>query len=394
MMTPAQQPPAAAQATAAPAAAAPAAQTKALVVSLPLSARDKHGALIKDLDRNDLTLTDEGRGQVIQGLTRNSGLPFQIGLLDDTGAGMKNALDYVRKGGDKFVDEMLAAGPAGGAQAATDTPAAGANELFLLHFDNEVELLQDFTASADALHKELDGMGPSSQTQDERQGPETMGDNRPSAHGTPGGSNLYDAIFLASDELMKSKTGRKALVVVSDGLDKGSKETMNDALDAAERAHVIVYTICLPANQPRSNPFPNQGRRGGMGYPGGGYPGGGYPGGGYPGGGYPGGGYPGGGNPNGGQPAPPPSSGVDGRKIMEQISKRTGALYFDARRKEDMEQIYGIIAEDLKGLYTLTYTPDKMDNDGGFHKVVLKSDKKDISLVMPEGYFAPGGDAQ
>jgi VWFA-related protein len=388
MITPAQQPPAAAKATAAPA-AAPAAQTKAFVVSLPLSARDKHGALIKDLDRNDLTLTDEGRGQVIQGLTRNSGLPFQIGLLDDTGAGMKNALDYVRKGGDKFIDEMLAAGPTGGAQAAADTPAAGANEAFLLHFDSEVELLQDFTASADTLHKELDQMGPTSQAQDERQGPETMGDNRPSAHGAPGGSNLYDAIFLASDELMKSKTGRKALVVVSDGLDKGSKETMNDALDAAERAHVIVYTICLSANQPRSNPFPNQGRRGGMGYPGGGYPGGGYPGGGYP-----GGGYPGGGNPNGGQPAPPPSSGVDGRKIMEQISKRTGALYFDARRKEDMEQIYGIIAEDLKGLYTLTYTPDKIDNDGGFHKVVLKSDKKDLSLVMPEGYFAPGGDAQ
>ncbi len=353
---------------------------KAVAVTLSVSAHDKHGAVVKDLDRNDLTLTDEGHPQVIQSLTRDSSLPYQIGLLDDTGATMKGVLEYARKGGDKFVDTMLTAAPA----------QTVANEAFLIHFDREVELLQDFTSAPDKLHKELDEMGPTSQTQDERQGPETTGEDRSASHGVPGGSQLYDAIFLASDELMKSKSGRKALVILSDGEDKGSKETMNDALDAAERAHVIVYTIYLRGDEQRnSTGIPNSGRRGGMGYPGGGYPGGGYPGGGYP-----GGGYPGGGNPNGRQPNKPSDSGVDGRKIMHQIATRTGALYFDARRKEDLEEIYGIIADDLHGQFLMTYTPDKMDSDGSFHKVALKTDKKDMILYVPEGYFAPGGDAQ
>lgn len=367
--------------------AAPADKAKPFVVSLPLSAWDKHGKQVTDLDRNDLTLTDEGQAQVIQSLTQDSSLPFQIGLLNDTSTAMKNILESARKGGDAFVDTMLGPAPATGAQAgvAAAKAASSKNEIFLIHFDREVELLQDFTSDPQKLHTELDEMGPTSKSQDYSQGPETTGDNRTSAHGVPGGSNLYDAIFLASDEVMKGKNGRKALIVVSDGLDKGSKETMNEALDAAERAHVIIYTVYLPGNQTEKNPFQNPGRRGGMGYPGG-YPGG-YPAG-YPG----GGGYPGG-VPQGRQPSPPTGIQADGRKIMQRIAERTGALYFDAKRKEDLPQIYGIIAKDLKGLYTITYTPSKMDNDGMFHKVVLKSDKKDLVLTMPEGYYAPGGDS-
>lgn len=376
-------------------AAAPAGKAKPLVVSLPLSAWDKHGKQVTNLDRNDLTLTDEREAQVIQTLTRDDSLPLQIGLLDDTGTSMKNILEWDRKGGEAFVDQILGQAPASGAQPGAAAAAAPAktgnakNEIFLIHFDREVELLRDFTSDPQKLHSELDQLGPTSHSQDYSQGPETMGDNRTPQHGIPGGSNLYDAIYLASNELMKGKQGRKALIVVSDGLDKGSKETMNDALDAAERAHVIIYTIYLPGNQPQSNPLQSPNRRGGLGYPGGGYPGGGYPGG-YPGGGYPGG-YPGN-TPPGRQPAPPTGLAADGRKIMQRISERTGALYFDAKRREDLPEIYGIIAKDLKGLYTLTYTPTKIENDGMFHKVELKTTNKDLRLTIPEGYYAPGGD--
>ena len=369
--------------------ASPAAKAAPFVVSLPLSAWDKHGKQVTDLDRNDLTLTDEGQAQVIQSLSRDNSLPFQVGLLDDTGSGMKSIVDATRKGGEAFVDEMLGSKVPATSAGGVTVPLpqnTSKNELFLIHFDREVELLQDFTSDSDALHKELDEMGPTSKSQYDTQGPETMGDNRSQAHGVPGGSNLYDAIFLAADELMKDKHGRKALIVVSEGLDKGSKETMNDALDAAERAHVMIYTIYLPGNQPERNPLQNPTRRGGMGYPGGGYPGGGYPAG-YPG----GGGYPGNAPPSQ-QPAPPTGLQADGRKVMQRIAQRTGALYFDAKRKEDLPEIYGIIAKDLKGLYTLTYTPSKIDDDGTFHKVVLKTDKKDMDLTIPEGYFAPGGD--
>src|SRR5208283_2027483 len=116
-----------------------------------------------------------------------------------------------------------------------------------------------------------------------------------------GGTQLYDAIFLAADELMKPKDGRKALVVFSDGEDRGSKENLNDAIDAADHANLAVYTVYFKGEQERQTGegFPGGGGRRGGGWPGGAggnYPGGGggYPGGGggYPGG---GGGYPGGG---------------------------------------------------------------------------------------------------
>ncbi|MDE3186497.1 MAG: VWA domain-containing protein [Acidobacteriota bacterium] len=368
---------AAQQPAAAPAAKMPQAAAKGHQVTVAVTVRDKHGALVSSLDKSDLSLTDNGHPQVIQEFTRESRLPFQVGLLVDTSHSAMGAIEDVRKAADKFVDQMLPAEAKAG--AAESSAATGGDEMFLIHFDREVELLRDFTASREKLHTELDEMGPTSRTQDDREGPETTGDNRqrPRAGET---TQLYDAIFLASDELMKPKTGRKALVVYSDGVDLGSKETMNEALDAAERAHVVIYTIYLKGDQGRENPFPNNGRRGGLG---GGYPGGGYPGG------YPGGGYPGGGAPSGGrQPQ------TDGRKTLEQIATRTGGLYFDARRKQDMEEIYGLIAQDLRGQYLMTYTPEKLEEDGSFHKIALKTEKKDLTIVAPEGYFAPGGDSK
>ena len=129
------------------------------------------------------------------------------------------------------------------------------------------------------------------------------------------------------------------------------------------------------------------GGRGGGGYPGGGggYPGGG---GGYPGG---GGGYPGGGGGRRGGSGPT-DTGVDGRKIMLQIAERTGGHAYDARKKDDLEPIYNLIAQELRSQYLLTYTPDKPDNEGGFHKVALKANKDEYSVTIPEGYFAPGGE--
>ena len=203
-----------------------------------------------------------------------------------------------------------------------------------------------------------------------------------------GGTQLYDAIFLASDELMKPQDGRKALVVFSDGVDRGSKDTLNDAVDAADRANVAVYTIYFKGEQERSlgNGFPEDRRRGnGSGYPGG--RGGGYPGGGYPGG---GGGYPGGGGRRGGTR----EQGVDGKKIMEKIATRTGGRYFEAKKKDNLEDIYNQIAEELRGQYLLTYTPDVVDNEGGFHKIALKASKDDLQVVTREGYYAPGGDSK
>jgi VWFA-related protein len=80
---------------------------------------------------------------------------------------------------------------------------------------------------------------------------------------------------------------------------------------------------------------------------------------------------------------------VDGKKIMEKIAERTGGRYFEARKKDNLEEIYGQIAEELRGQYLLTYTPDVVDKEGGFHKIALKANKDELVVVTREGYYTP-----
>ena len=342
-------------------------KVEAREVVLPVTVRDKKGALVTTLQKSDFTLAEDGRPQTIKSFTRETNLPFRLGLLVDTSRSLSGAMENERKAAGKFVDQMLPADPKAGTQA---------DQAFLIHFDHEVELLEDFTASREKLHRELDDMGPSRAAQNSSQGPETSDDDRQPGQNRKGrgGTQLYDAVFLAADELMKPKDGRKALVLFSDGVDRGSKETLNDAVDAADRANLAVYTIYFKGEQERSDSsFPGSGgRRGGMG--GGGYPGGG--------GGYPGGG---GGRRGGGSS----ESQVDGKKILEKIATRTGGRYFEAKKKDNLEEIYGQVAEELRGQYLLTYTPDQVDKEGGFHKIVLKASSDSLIVATREGYYAP-----
>ncbi|MGD0734064.1 MAG: VWA domain-containing protein [Terracidiphilus sp.] len=340
-------------------------------VVMPVTVRDKKGALVTTLKMSDFTLTEDGRPQTIKSFSRESNLPFRVGLLVDTSRSVYTAMDSERKAAGKFVDLMLPADlkvtPAQGGPSQSD-------QAFLIHFDREVELLEDFTNSRDKLHHELDDMGSTRAEQNSSRGPETSDDDRGGGQTrSRGGTQLYDAIYLASHELMEPKDGRKALVVFSDGVDRGSKETLNDAVDAADRANVAVYTIYFKGEEERNSNFAGPGMGGGHhGGMGGGMPGG--------------GGGPGGGNRRNGGSG---EANVDGKKIMEKIATRTGARYFEAKKKDNLDEIYGQIAEELRGQYLMTYTPDKVDTDGGFHKIALKASNGDLIVVTREGYYAP-----
>jgi VWFA-related protein len=337
-------------------------QVQAREVLLPVTVRDKKGELVTNLTAGDFTLTEDGHPQSIKSFSRESNLPFLLGLEVDTSRSVEGAMDNERKAAEKFVELMLPADPKDAKQG---------DEAFLIHFDREVELLEDFTNSRAKLDKELDEMGPTSGAHNNPQGPETGdsdGGSGQSRQMHAGGTQLYDAIYLASDDLMKPKEGRKALIVFSDGVDRGSKETLNEALDAADHANLSVYTIYFKGEAERDqNGFPG-GHHGGMG---GGYPGG-----------WPGGG---GGYPHGGSSQPQ----VDGLKIMQQIATRTGGRYFEAKHKDNLDDIYNQIAQELRGQYLLTYTPDQADNDGGYHKIALKAKNGDLIVVTREGYYAP-----
>ena len=149
-----------------PAPSAPVLKTQARQVLLPVTVVYKHGALVPNLTARDFTLTEDGRAQVIASLTTQSSLPFRLGLLMDTSRSVYSAIDSERTAAKKFFDLMLPAEPPSGApgdRSSSPAPASGpsANQAFLIHFDREVELLEDFTGSRTKLDRELDEMTPS-----------------------------------------------------------------------------------------------------------------------------------------------------------------------------------------------------------------------------------------
>ena len=343
-------------------------------ISIPVTLRDRKGKLITSYAASDLTLSDNGRPQGIESFAHVADQPLRIGLLIDTSHGQQDALDSERAACGRFIDQMLM-------QPNT--------KVFLLHFDHQVELLEDFTTSKEKLHTELSEMTTSAPGVEPVSQVGSVG--KVSAHG---GSDLYDAVYLGSKELMGPEPGRKVMVIFSDGYDHMSKEGLSEAIDAAERANVSVFTVYVKSeDQPKpSSGFPGQNRRGGMGYPGGGYPGGGYPGGGFPGGGYPGGGNPG---QTGGSNRPAEIHG-DGKKMLEEIATRSGGRYFEDVRKGDYDTAFREIEDELKAQFMLTYVPNDGSDDSfsdGFHKISLRAKDKTLFVITREGYFAAGAGA-
>ncbi len=344
------------------------------VVTLPVTVRDKHNQIVKGLTKEDFTLAEDGHPQVIKYFNLDTNLPLTLGLLVDSSMSQRNVLDEEKTASKAFLDQML---------------TVDQDKAFVIHFDREVELLQDLTPSRDKLKAAVDEIqvgGPGMQdSSDDSSGDSSggQGSGGGGRHGMRGGgTQLYDAIYLAANELMKKQQGRKALIILTDGVDRGSKETLNTAIEAAQRADTVVYSIYFKGehgggggNNGGNGGYPGGGRHGGMGYPGGG--GGGYPGG--------GGGYPrGGGYPGGGQSEPK----VDGKKILAQVSGETGGRLFEVSKKETVDQIYGTIEEELRSQYMLGYTPDKANSGAGYHKLALTTDKKDVTVQTRAGYYA------
>jgi VWFA-related protein len=331
-------------------------QVNVKVVTMAVTVRDKHGAIVANLTKNDFTLNEDGRPQTIKYFNLDKNLPLNLGLLVDTSMSQRKALDDERSGSQHFLDQML-----GNAK----------DRAFVIQFDREVDLLEDLTADKGKLRAAIDQIGA---PQFQRTSTDDSSGQSGGHHYGGGGTMLYDSIYLASNEVLKQQQGRKAVVVLTDGVDRGSKETLHGAIEAAQRADTVVYAIYYKGEEGHS----------GGGFPGGGYPGGrrgGYPGA-YPGG---GGGYPGGGR--GGQRPQSQESHVDGKKILEQICGQTGGRVFEITKKESADQIYNTIAEEMRSQYTLGYTPDKQSSDSGYHKIVLTATKKDLTVQTRDGYY-------
>jgi len=348
------------------AAATAAAEVK--VVTLPVTVRDKKGKIVRDLTKDDFTLQEDGRLQTIRSFASNADLPLTLGLLVETSSSQDKVLDAERNASRSFLEQML---------------VQAKDKAFLIHFDHEVELLQDLTSSKEKLQKALDLL----KTPSDRERANDPNDpaNSPSKSDSQHGTQLYDAVFLASNELLKKQPGRKALIILSDGVDRGSKTYLDGAIEAAQRADTAVYTIYFA--EPRHNDRDQQGagqRQGGGGYPGGGG-GGGWPGGG---GGWPGSGGGGRGNRGGQRPKEEPRA--DGKVNLQRISKETGGRFFETSKKQSVGEVYDSLVEELRTQYNMGYTPDRDSSASGYHHVQLtvKNKDKELTVQTRDGYFA------
>jgi len=309
------------------------------MVSMLATVRDKHGLLIRNLTKDDFVVEQDGHPQTITYFAQDSNLPLSLGLLVDTSMSQRRLLDQERRASHAFIDHAL---------------REDKDKAFVIQFAYEVELLQDLTSSRQKLEASLEQLGAPEFSQT---GAGDDSNGRGSHHG--GGTLLYDAVYLASNELMKKKRGRKALIILSDGVDRGSKETLQDSIETAQRADTLVYSILF------ADKDEGYGSRGGYG-----------------------GGHVGSGGMGGGHRHYPQESRPDGKKVLEQISRETGGRYFEVSKKETIDQIYTAIDEELRNQYSLGYTPDKVDAAPGYHKIHLTVKQKDLVVQTREGYYA------
>ena len=326
------------------------------VVNVLATVRDKHGKIVNGLTKDDFSLTEDGRPQTLKYFARDTDLPLTLGLLVDTSMSQRRVLNEERDASESFLAQVL---------------REDKDKAFVIHFDREVELSQDLTSSHEQLRTALESLQTPqfTRTSGGGGGSNDPGSGRGRGSGRHGGGTLlYDAVFLASDELMKKQPGRKAVIVLSDGVDMGSRESLEAAIESAQRANTIVYSILFKDDEAYGN-------GGGFGRTGISIPGMGVPGMGRGGMGGPGG--------RGGRRYP--EEHADGKKILERISRETGGRMFEVSKKEPVNQIYSQIQEELRNQYSLGYTPNPVEP--GYHKIQVTASRKDLIVQARDGYY-------
>jgi VWFA-related protein len=316
------------------------------VVNLFANVRNKTGAIVKDLTKDDFLLDEDGRAQQIRYFSQESDLPLTLGLLVDTSGSQRRLIEEERAASYRFFEQVL--------RPEKDVAC-------VIHFDFEVELLQDITSSRRLLEKALENLASPAQPRQQQQYPQQspypypggggrrrggMGGGRPPMGGggggghSGGGTMLYDAVLLAADELMRKQSGRKALILLTDGVDTGSKVSLSSAIEAAQRADTLVYSILFEDPEAYGGVFGRMGTH----------------------------------MPN-------------GRKVLEQISRETGGRLFEVSKKQTLAKIYDEVDEDLRHQYSLGYSPDRTEAGGGYHKIRLTTKEKGLIVQTREGYY-------
>jgi VWFA-related protein len=287
------------------------------VVSVLASVRDKRGGLVANLEKQDFTILEDGKPQEIKYFARETDLPLTIGLLVDVSASQRNLIDIEHSAAAQFFSQVL----------------RKKDEAFLIMFGEEAELLQDFTNSPRLLNQGLGQLRVSS-------GVGGLGPGPVPTAGGPRGTVLYDAVYLAANEKLRGEVGRKVIVVITDGVDEGSRLTIRQAIESAQKADAVVYSVDY--SDPSAygyGPFGHMSVGG-------------------------------------------------GESALHQMSDETGGHVYRVDRRHTLEQVFQELQEEMRSQYSIGYTPVNDVKDGSYRKLEIKMANKDLKAQARKGYYA------
>jgi VWFA-related protein len=294
------------------------------LVDLFFTVKDKNGNLVPHLTRDECSAQEDKAPQTWKSFTAETDLPLTLGILLDTSGSQQRVLPLEQQAGSQFLEQVL----------------RKKDEAFLVSFDVNVDLLQDFTNSPHELAHAMDKAQINTAGGNGSGIPGLGGGTVPTV-GDPKGTLLYDAINLAANEKLNQETGRKAMVVLTDGEDEGSRTKIGEAIAAAEKNNIIVYVILIADRAMYWN-------------------------------------Y---------------GEGYYGYSAAKKITDETGGRTIDVGNNGNkLQAAFQQIQDELRTQYLASYTPTDTKQDGTFRHIAVdcKGDQGDsLKVQVRKGYYAP-----
>jgi VWFA-related protein len=280
--------------------------TEAKVVTLLATVHNTGGTVVTNLNKEDFLVEEDGVPQTIQYFSRESNLPLTIGLLVDTSKSQAWSIGSERRASYTFLDKVL---------------RQDKDRAFVAHFDFRAEVLQDLTSSRSQLASALDKLAIPRRSS----------------------TLLYRAVRDCSEGQMRKQQGRKAFVILSDGVDVHSQTTIVTAIEFAQRADTIIYSILFNKWPAIADP---------------------------------------------GSAVLKAVYDARGKRAMQRLARETGGAYFEVSGNRPIEKIYASIEEQLRNQYSIGYTPEPKDGRGGYRKIRLKTKQPGLLVQTRDGYYA------
>jgi VWFA-related protein len=288
----------------------PVIRTQVNLVNLFVTVRDKSKRIVTDLKQDDFKVLEDNQPQQIAFFSKEVTLPITLALMLDTSGSEQYMLPSIQDAGGRFIERVLRKG----------------DEALVMSFDSDVDLLSDFTDDRGQIDRAIRKARiniPSAGSVGNNPGP--IGSRQIT------GTALYDAIYLACNEKLNTEAGRKAIVIVTDAQDEGSKVRLEEAIEAAQRTDTVVHILLV---------------------------------------------------------ADPHFGGGNGG-VAHKITDDTGGRTIVVNSEKHLAEAFDQISEELRSQYTLGYYPTNAAHDGKFRKIKVDMSNHDLRVLARKGYYAP-----